>query len=98
VPSDAELYFLADRPNLFRFYNTALGVRTERDVDAVLQTLVDRPPRVITFRTNDKYNTAASRRIMEYVRSTYEQFDTVEQVELYRPRASNMTRHSEGRW
>jgi hypothetical protein len=98
VPSDAELYFLADRPNPFRFYNTALGVRTERELNEVLQTLIDRPPRVITFRTDDKYNTAASRRIMEYVRSAYEKFDTVGQVQLYRSRTSRIKERAEGRW
>ena len=35
VPSNAELYFLAERRNAFRFYNTALGVRTDEDLARV---------------------------------------------------------------
>ena len=34
VPSNAELYFLTQRRNPFRFYNTALGVRTDADLEA----------------------------------------------------------------
>jgi hypothetical protein len=40
----------------------------------------------VTFRPDDKYNSDASRRIMEYVRSRYERFDTIDGVELYRLR------------
>lgn len=91
LPSDAELYFLANRPNPFRFYNTALGVRTDAELNAVLQTLVERPPRLVAYRPDDKYNTPASRRIMEYVRSAYERFDTIGRVELYRVRSSGLS-------
>ena len=87
VPSDAELYFLAARTNPFRFYNTALGVRTPEDLAAVLEVLINRPPRLVTYRPDDKYNTEASRNIMEHVRSTYERFDTIAGIELYRPRS-----------
>jgi hypothetical protein len=85
IPSDAELYFLADRANPFRFYNTALGVRSSEDLAAVLDVLRRRPPAVVTYRPADKYNTDASRRIMAAVRSHYERFNTIEGVELYRP-------------
>jgi hypothetical protein len=86
VPSDAELYFLTARPNPFRFYNSALGVHTSQDLEAVLDVLTNRPPRVVTYRPDDKYNTEASRRIMEYVHTRYDRFDTIAGVELYRPR------------
>ncbi|MGH9256654.1 MAG: hypothetical protein ACRD3C_19010 [Vicinamibacterales bacterium] len=86
VPDDAELYFLTARSNPFRFFNTANGVRTSKDLAPVLEVLANRPPRLVTYRLDDKYNTEASRKIMEYVRSTYERFDTIAGVELYRPR------------
>ena len=44
VPSNAELYFLSQRRNGFRFYNTALGVRTDAELAAVEQSLRDHPP------------------------------------------------------
>ena len=65
VPSNAELYFLAERRNAFRFYNTALGVRTDADLARVEQTLRDDPPRLVTFNRDDKYNTSRSIQIME---------------------------------
>ena len=91
IPSDAELYFLAARPNPFRFFNSALGVQTPADLAAVLETLARHPPRVVSYRPADKSNTEASRRIMEYVRGNYEQFDAIAGVELYRLRASDGT-------
>lgn len=86
LPNDAELYFLADRPNPTRFYNSALGLRTERDVDDVLSELGARPPRVVIFRPDDKYNNDGSRRIMALVMSTYDRIDTMDGAEIYRLR------------
>ncbi len=86
VPSDAELYFLADRRNQFRFFNTAIGIGGPEDLAAVMRDLADRPPRLVTYRPEDKYNDDASRVIMDYVRSRYEHFDTIGGVELYRLR------------
>jgi hypothetical protein len=86
LPSDAELYFLADRPNPFRFYNTALGVRTDTELSTILDRLRRQPPRVITFRPADKYNTSASHAIMRYVRSRYDLVEDVGGVEVYRIR------------
>ena len=71
VPSNAELYFLAERRNAFRFYNTALGVRTDADLAHVEQTLRENPPRLVTFNRDDKYNTSRSIQIMEIVRHRY---------------------------
>jgi hypothetical protein len=88
VPSDAELYFLADRRNPFRFYNTALGIRTNRDLSAVLDVLLHQPPSIVTFRPDDKYNTDASMRIMNVVRNRYERIETIGGVEVYRLRGS----------
>ena len=71
VPSNAELYFLSQRRNAFRFYNTALGVRSDADVAAVEQTLHDHPPSLVTFNRDDKYNTPQSLQIMEAVKHQY---------------------------
>jgi hypothetical protein len=84
IPSDAELYFLTGRPNPFRFFNTALGVLTPAELAAVVDTLARHPPRVVSYRPADKYNTEASQQIMAYVGRNYERFDTIAGVELYR--------------
>ena len=83
IPNDAEFYFLANRPSPFRFYNTALGIRHDDDLSEVLAALAADPPFAVTFRPADKYNTAASVRIMEYVRSTYQNVQTIGDVEIY---------------
>jgi hypothetical protein len=88
VPSDAELYFLADRRNPFRFYNTALGIRDAADLAQVMTRLKDDPPAVVTFRPADKYNTWASRAIIEDVRSRYDRIEDLGGVEVYRIRPS----------
>jgi hypothetical protein len=83
VPSNAELYFLTQRRNPFRFYNTALGVRTDADVEEVRQVMRERPPRVVTFDPHDKYNTARSRQIMDDVRARYVLVGRVDPFEVY---------------
>ena len=83
VPSNAELYFLSQRRNGFRFYNTALGVRTDAELAAVEQSLRDHPPRLVTFNRDDKYNTSQSRQIMEVVRHRYVLLGRYEPFDVY---------------
>jgi hypothetical protein len=83
VPSNAELYFLSQRTNPFRFYNTALGVRTDADVEQVRRVIRQRPPRLVAFNPRDKYNTARSRQIMDEVRARYVLAGRVDPFEVY---------------
>jgi hypothetical protein len=87
LPNDAELYFLASRRNASRFFNAALGLTNDRELKDLMAVLTDRPPRLVAFRPDDKYNTEATRQVMSYVRSTYEHFATIGGLELYRLRA-----------
>jgi hypothetical protein len=84
MPNDAELYFLARRRNPFRFYNTALGMRTRPELDHVLQVLRTDPPRLVIFRPDDKYNDAASRQVMVFVRSKYTRIAETGGLQVYR--------------
>lgn len=92
LPSNAELYFLADRRNPFRFYNTALGILTADDLRDALHLLSSEPPVVITFRPDDKYNTPASLQIMEQVRRHYDHVETIAGIEVYRHRPASVAR------
>src|SRR5215217_5408911 len=47
VPYNPEFYFLAERRNPFRFWNTAVGVRNDREATAVMNVLTHEPPRII---------------------------------------------------
>jgi hypothetical protein len=89
LPNDAELYFLASRRNPTRFFNAALGMTSDEALNDVMSTLTDRPPRLVVFRPDDKYNTDRIRQAMKYVRSTYQHFATIGGLELYRLRSSN---------
>jgi hypothetical protein len=86
LPNDAELYFLAERRNPFRFYNSALGIRSAAELARVIDELTAHPPRLVLFRPADKYNTDASRQVMDVVRSRYDRLQTIEGLEIYRLR------------
>jgi hypothetical protein len=82
-PNDAELYFLAERRNPLRFYNAALGLRNDSDVDRLLNRLATDPPRVVVFRPGDKYDTAFVATVMNTVRQRAVQVTRLEGLELY---------------
>ena len=84
VPSNAELYFLANRRNAFRFFNTALGVRSEADLAHVIGVLQEDPPVLVFYNRADKYNTPGSRAIMEHVAATYDVLPSIGPFEVYR--------------
>jgi hypothetical protein len=88
-PNDAELYFLASRRNPSRFFNAALGITSDQELNDLMSVLTGQPPRLVAFRPDDKYNTEATRQIMSYVRSTYEHFETIGGLELYRLRSTS---------
>lgn len=84
LPNDAEIYFLARRRNPFRFYNSALGVLTEADGEAVIDVIEHAPPALVLFRPQDKYNNIFSSRIMTAVRRTYTQIAVIDGLEVYK--------------
>jgi hypothetical protein len=84
LPNDAELYFLAQRRSAVRFYNGALGIADETDLDGVLRILREDPPRLVIFRPTDKYNTRNVAEVMAVVRATYAHLETIDGAEAYR--------------
>jgi hypothetical protein len=86
IPNDAELYFLAQRHNPVRFYNAALGMQTDDDWKAVVRQLDERPPRLVLFRPDDKWNTPASTALMTRIQATYTLINTLAGLDVYRLR------------
>lgn len=86
LPVNPELYFLAARRNPTRFYNSAFGVRSDRDLEAVLEILRRDPPRLVFHQPQSVYNTPYSARLMEFVRSRYERLAPIEGFDIYRHR------------
>ena len=83
LPSDAELYLLSERCNPTRFFNSALGLRTEEDVDALLAKLESRPPAMLIHRPQDKYNTALTQRLVQLVRPRYRRQEQVGEFAIF---------------
>jgi len=86
-PNNAEIYFLSERKNPFRFYNTALGLLTEQDVEQTISKLSAHPPKLIIFHPGDKYETPQIQPILDFVRSHYDFIDTLSFFEIYRRQA-----------
>lgn len=86
LPFSPELYFLTGRTNSFRFYNSALGIRTDAELQTALQQLQTHPPRLVLYRADDKYNTRASHTLMDYVRRNFDVVGRRGAFEIYRSR------------
>ena len=91
-PSDAGLYFLSDRRNPFRFYNSAIGLRSPADLEQTIEIMRREAPRIMTFRPGDKYTTPATRTLVARVRPRYDHIATIGDVEVYRLKGSDVQR------
>jgi hypothetical protein len=83
IPNDAELYFLADRRNPVRFYNS-VQVQSEADTEGLHRLLDEAPPRLVLFRPQDKYMTALIRDLMVRVKARATLLTTIDGIEVYR--------------
>lgn len=84
LPNDAELYFLPGRRNPTRFYNASQGLTTPQLRREVEQALQQRPPRLVIFRPDDKYNTPETAALMDAVRRSYTFLGEKHGAEFYR--------------
>ena len=83
LPVNPELYFMTKRRNPTRFFNSALGLRDEEDVQVLLSTLVVDPPALVVFHENDKYMTPNTLKVMVKVRETYHRIAARDGFEVY---------------
>jgi hypothetical protein len=84
LPTNAELYFLTRRTNPFRFYNTALGLRSSADLESALHLLRCYPPKLVFYNSEDKYNTPASARLAAFVQGKYTKLASVPPFQVFR--------------
>ncbi len=84
LPNNPEFYFLAERRNPFRIWNTAVGVRNETEAAGVMNVLRSNPPRIVVIDPEDRNNSPYSNEMIAYVRSTYSLIKTVSNFEIYR--------------
>ena len=90
LPTNAEMYFLGRRTNPFRFYNTALGIRSTADLDSVLDAIRCHPPKLVFYNSTDKYSTPASIRIAGALGTRYEKLAPVPPFEVFRARSDSL--------
>jgi hypothetical protein len=86
VPFEPQLYFISGRRNPARFYNTAIGIRDEAALAATLETLRRHPPHLLLHRTDDKYGTEWSQRLIDALLPHYEKIDRIGGLDVYRRR------------
>jgi hypothetical protein len=84
LPTNAELYFLSRRTNPFRFYNTALGLRSSADLDSALHILTCYPPKLVFYNAQDKYNTPESAQLAALVQARYRELAAVPPFQVFR--------------
>ena len=90
LPMNPELYFLGRRTNPFRFYNTAVGIRSSAELDSVLQVIRCQPPKLVFYDPTDKYNTLASVRIAGALETRYEKLAPVPPFEVFRAKSGGL--------
>jgi hypothetical protein len=84
-PSRAEFYFLSERRNPTRFFNTALGIRSPAAVAELIRRFEEVPPAAVVYDGNDKYRTAESDLILRWVEREYSMADSAGGVILFLP-------------
>ena len=84
LPSHAELYFLSGRRNPVRFFNSALGIVTDDQLERVLSLIEREPPALVFHDPRDKYNTPATHAVVKRVAETYEALPAVGGIMVYR--------------
>lgn len=83
LPNDPEFYFLSERKNPFRLWNTAIGVRDENEAALVMNVLRNQPPKIVVIDPHDRNNTLYSNEMIAYVRGTYRLIKTAGNFEVY---------------
>ena len=89
LPTNAELYFLSGRRNPFRFYNTALGIRTPEQLEQVKQIIINSPPKIVIHHAADKYNTGYSQELVRLVSERYDFLGETSGFAVYRSRQND---------
>jgi hypothetical protein len=83
-PTDAQLYFLSRRTNPFKFYNTALGIRSAADLESVLHLIRCNPPKLVFSNPEDKYNTRESVQIAALVENRFQRVAVIPPFHVFR--------------
>lgn len=89
LPADPQLYYLTERDSALRFFNSAIGIRDDAELSRALALLERAPPRLVFFRSQDKYNNFASAGLMAFVMRRYDRIAVIGDFEIYRSRPAD---------
>ena len=78
MPNNAEIYFLSERKNPFRFWSTALTAEINQE------DILNQAPRLIIHHRLDAYNTPRATAILEAVKDRYSLIDSIGPFDIYR--------------
>ncbi|MCC3861261.1 glycosyltransferase family 39 protein [Pseudemcibacter aquimaris] len=79
-PGNAEIYFISERKNPFRFFSTAF---TDINFEKSIEIIQEKKPKVIFYTREDKYNTEYSERMAEYFSLNYKRISDIGNKEVY---------------
>jgi len=82
-PNSPEIYFLADRPNPYRFYYLQLDVMNVNEGRAFIQSLKEATPALIIFNSSDINNTEVSFLIAKHVQENYFPIKKIGEFEIF---------------
>jgi hypothetical protein len=91
LPCNPELYYLSGRRNPTRFYLTAIGVRSRREVEALEAQFERSPPRLVFYNPHHRYKTDESNQLMDWVSRHYDALGPVGAQQVYRWRGGDGT-------
>jgi len=86
IPYNAEIYFLSQRKNPFRFSMLELGVKSKEDFEGVIERFKTAPVKLVIYNRDDKRNTDFSELIMRQIQNRYYFLNEVNQFEIYKLR------------
>lgn len=84
LPNNAEVYFLADRKNPFRFFNSTISLATEEELQNASSEIASRRPVLVVHNTASLYDSASTARILAALRPRYSLIKRVDHFDVYR--------------
>lgn len=83
APNNADLYFLADRPNRFDIFNPTISLINDEERGAFVNDFADVAPTLIVHNERSHYNTAATTELLDTLTVGYEAIATIEHFVVY---------------
>lgn len=82
-PNNSEIYYITDRKNPTRFYNTTIGTYNADELQKLISWINITAPKVIFFNPTDKYVNGGALAIADVVKQNYQKIDQVDEIEVY---------------